>query len=111
MIYVTAELIDPVSGLPFPNNQIPIDRVSPAAQTLLKFIPVANLPGSANNFHNVTNYVTSSDTINLRVTQNFTPAAAGAGGRGVGARGGGEFRRERLAELHRDTLGLLNGVR
>jgi trimeric autotransporter adhesin len=83
-------LIDPASGLPFANNQIPAAQISQAAQTLLRFIPAPNLDGSTLNFHNVANYGTASDAINLRVTQNFTPAVAGGGGRG-GGRGGGGF--------------------
>jgi hypothetical protein len=84
-------LVNPATGQPFPGNLIPAGQLSPQAAALLKFIPTPNLDGSTQNFHNVTNYVTSSDTINLRVTQNFTPNAAGAGGRGGGGRGGGGF--------------------
>ena len=40
-----------------------------------------------NNFHYSSTQPSASDTINLRVTHNFTPAAAG--GRGGGGRGGG----------------------
>ena len=37
---------DPFTGLPFPNNQIPRDRLSSASQELVKFYPIPNLPGS-----------------------------------------------------------------
>src|ERR1700704_4973209 len=37
---------DPFTGLPFPNNQIPRDRLNPASQELVKFYPIPNLPGS-----------------------------------------------------------------
>jgi hypothetical protein len=57
---------------------------------LLQYIPQPNLPGVQNNYHISTTQPSAGDTINLRVTQNFTPAAAGAGGRG-GGRGGGGF--------------------
>jgi Carboxypeptidase regulatory-like domain len=33
-------IINPVSGVPFPNNQIPSSLLSPAAQNLLKYAPV-----------------------------------------------------------------------
>ncbi len=82
--------INPATGQPFPNNQIPASQFSPAAQALLRLIPTPNLEGTSQNFHSVTNYVTANDTVNLRVTQNFTPGAAGGGGRG-GGRGGGGF--------------------
>src|SRR4030095_291 len=49
-----------------------------------------NLPGDTRNFHNVSTTQSQADNISLRVTHNFTPAAAG-GGRGGGGRGGGGF--------------------
>jgi trimeric autotransporter adhesin len=79
-------LVDPATGQPFPGNVIPAGQLSPQSQALLKFIPLPNVDG-AQNYHNVTNYVTTSDNLNLRVTENFTPNAAG--GRGGGGRGGG----------------------
>ncbi|HEY2433199.1 MAG TPA: TonB-dependent receptor [Vicinamibacterales bacterium] len=83
-------LINPATGQPFPNNQVP---VSPVAQSLLQYIPQPNVPGNTtqSNFHYTTTTPAAGDTINLRVTQNFTPAAAGAGGRGGGRGGGGGF--------------------
>ena len=76
-------VINPATGLPFPNNQVP---VSPVAQSLLQYIPQPNLPGTENNFHYSSTTPSSGDTVNLRVTHNFTP---NAGGRGAGGRGGG----------------------
>jgi trimeric autotransporter adhesin len=84
-----APLIDPVTGLPFSGNLIPASRISPAAQALLRFIPTPNLDGDTRNFHYVTTNLSSSDGLNLRVTHNFTPNAAGRGG---GGRGGGGAR-------------------
>src|SRR5262249_17151521 len=77
-------LIDPATRQPFPNNQVP---VSPVAQSLLQYIPQQNLPGSQNNFHFTSTTPSAGDPVNVRVTHNFTPAAAG--GRGGGGRGGG----------------------
>ena len=37
---------DPLTGLPFPNNTIPPDRISQAAQQLLDFVPRANSGGN-----------------------------------------------------------------
>jgi hypothetical protein len=76
-------LINPATGQPFPNNQVP---ASPVAQSLLQYIPAPNLPGTENNFHFTSTTPSSGDTVNLRVTHNFTPNVAG-GGRG-GGRGG-----------------------
>jgi hypothetical protein len=77
-------LINPATGQPFPNNQVP---VSPVAQSLLQYIPEPNLPGTENNFHYTSTTPSAGDTINFRLTHNFTPNAAG--GRGGGGRGGG----------------------
>jgi trimeric autotransporter adhesin len=84
---VGVPLVDPATGQPFPGNQIPTSRISPTAQALLRFIPLPNLDGTSQNFHNTNTVASAGDTINLRVTQNFTPAAVG--GRGGGGRGGG----------------------
>ena len=84
-------LIDPTTGLPVAGNQLTgIDR---SAASLLNFLPLPNLPGTSRNYHSVTTTDTSADSVNLRVTHNFTPNVAGRGGRGApgggGARGAG----------------------
>ena len=38
------KLTDPLTGQPFPNNVIPANRLSPAAQYLLKYVPLPNGP-------------------------------------------------------------------
>ena len=83
------QLVDPTTGLAFLNNQIPSSRISPSAQALLRFIPLPNLDGTNQNYHTVSTIPSSGDTLNLRVTHNFTPAAVGGGGRGGGRGGGG----------------------
>jgi len=40
------EIIDPATGLPFPGNVIPGDRISPQARTLLALFPLPNFQGS-----------------------------------------------------------------
>lgn len=48
-----ATIIDPLSGAPFPNNQIPTDRIDSRAQSLAAKYPGPNLPGaSAGTLHN-----------------------------------------------------------
>jgi hypothetical protein len=93
-----ALVIDPTTGLPFPGNRIPADRINPAAATLLQYIPLPNSDALRNNFHRTTTTGSSLDNVNLRLTQNFTPATqngrGGGGGRGGGrgaGRGGGRF--------------------
>jgi trimeric autotransporter adhesin len=97
---VGVQLVDPVTKQPFANNQIPVSRMSPSALALLRFIPLPNLDGTSKNFHRTDTVASEGDTVNLRVTHNFTPAAAGgrggpgggrggaAGARGAGGRGG-----------------------
>jgi hypothetical protein len=51
--FLNKSLIDPDTGLPFPGNQIPSDRISDAAIRLLSLMPPPNIPGAGprqNNF-------------------------------------------------------------
>jgi hypothetical protein len=81
------QLIDPATGQAFPGNRIPADRVDPSSAALLRYIPTPNLPGATRNFHVSTTARTSSNQVNVRVTQNLS-SGANAGGRGGGGRGG-----------------------
>jgi hypothetical protein len=85
-------VIDPLTGQPFAGNQIPATRISPAAATLLQYIPLPNTDGLRNNFHYTTTTGSSLDNLNLRLIQNFTPGTQdgrGGGRSGFGGRGGG----------------------
>ncbi|MFO7692109.1 MAG: TonB-dependent receptor [Vicinamibacterales bacterium] len=88
-----AALIDPLTGLPFPANQIPASRIDPAALALLQYYPLPNQPGDAKNYYRSATTGNRSDDINFRFTKSFSAvpgAPGGAGGRGGGAgRGGG----------------------
>jgi hypothetical protein len=84
-------LYDPLTGLPFAGNQIPAARIDAGAMSLLRFLPLPNLDATSRNFHYVTTNDSVSDSVNLRVTHNFTPntgGRGGPGGRGGGGRGG-----------------------
>ena len=77
----------------FPTNTIPTACFSPAANTLLNYIPTPNIniPGSPLNFHYVTSGQNDSDSINMRLIHNFGAgggAPTGRGGGGGGGRGG-----------------------
>ena len=85
----TAPIVDPITGQPFANNQIPASRIDPSSLALLRYIPLPNLDGTTRNFHNVSTTTSTGDNISLRVTHNFTPAAAGGRGGGRGGFGGG----------------------
>ena len=88
-------LINPQTGQPLPNNQIPAGQLNPASLALLRFIPLPNLPGTSQNYHVSTTTYSSSQNLNVRLTQNLSPTIpqrgrGGAGG-GGGGRGGGGF--------------------
>ena len=94
----STQVYDPLTGLPFPGNQIPASRISPAAAALLNLYPQPTLAGTTQNFYYATNTTTSQDDINVRFIRNFGDTAQRArgalarfalgGGRG-GGRGGG----------------------
>ena len=90
---VLRPLIDPSSGLPFADNQIPASRIDPGSIDLLRFIPLPNLDGTDRNFHYATTNVSTTDSLSLRVTHSFTQNAGrgGPGGRGGGGGGRGGF--------------------
>jgi hypothetical protein len=74
-------------------NTIDPTLITPQAQALLQYIPVPNLPGTTQNYHEVTSAESNSDSVNLRLIHNFGPVPTqgnrtpGGGGRGGG--GGG----------------------
>jgi hypothetical protein len=82
-----AAVIDPETGLPFPGNRIPGDRINPGSEVLLAYIPMPNLPGDSRNFHYTTTRDNASDSVNLRITH--TLIGTGRGGRGGGGGRGG----------------------
>ena len=62
-------IIDPQTGLQFPGNQIPADRISPAARRLLELMPLPNIPGAnprQNNFVSSPSQNTDFDQYMLR---------------------------------------------
>ena len=87
---IATQLVDPKTHQPIPGNVIA--NIDPAAQALLPFIPLPNLPGTTRNFHFVTALTQNSDQIAVRMIHNFGEGATfmpfgGAGG-GGGGRGG-----------------------
>ncbi|MFB3921451.1 MAG: carboxypeptidase regulatory-like domain-containing protein [Terriglobia bacterium] len=65
-------IYDPLSNaagprVAFANNQIPTERMDPAALGLLKYIPLPNLPGQVQNFHLQQPLPTASDRVMFRV--------------------------------------------
>lgn len=74
------KIFDPVSQSQFPNNQIPLSRISPIALGLLKYFPPANQPGActatsaacvAQNYQFTTTVPNNNDNIGLRIGQSL----------------------------------------
>ena len=84
-------VVDPLTGQPFPNNQIPASRIDPAAAALLKYYPLPNQSGNAKNYYRSSTTGNRSDDINFRFVKSFGAAQGGRGGGGMpgGGRGGG----------------------
>ncbi len=61
------QIIDPVTGQPFPNNTIPSDRLSPQAQALLGYYPEPNLTGSDRNYQRSVLSVSKQDSLQSRI--------------------------------------------
>jgi hypothetical protein len=57
---------DPASGAPFPNNVIPLSRISPQALSLLQYYPAPNFSGS-NGYNYQVPLIANTHTDNLRV--------------------------------------------
>ena len=89
---LSTQLVDPRTHQPIPGNVI--SNIDPAAQALLPFIPLPNLPGTTRNFHYVTALTQNSDQIAVRIIHNFgegatfMPFGGNGGGGGGGGRGG-----------------------
>ncbi|MGB6597645.1 MAG: TonB-dependent receptor [Candidatus Acidiferrum sp.] len=95
---LTTPIFNPQTGQQFDFNGQPnvIDPalITPQAQALLNYIPLPNLPGTSQNFHEVTSSESVSDSVNVRLVHNFGPVPAqGSRGPGGGGRGGGGGRR------------------
>jgi hypothetical protein len=60
-------IIDPLTGKPFPNNQIPSRRLDPAAIALLSHVAPPNTSGQVQNLNAVGNEVSPMDQFTLRV--------------------------------------------
>jgi hypothetical protein len=64
------QIFDPVNNLPFANNQIPDDRISPQARALLKLFPQPNFTGNSQyNYQVATAGSSRSDGISSMMTR------------------------------------------
>lgn len=65
-------IYDPLTNQPFPNNQIPLTRISPIALGLLQYIPLPNQPGTAQNYQFLNSVASNNQNLNSRVGLNFS---------------------------------------
>ena len=63
---------DPLTGLPFPGNVIPADRISPQAAALLPYYPLPNGGGTTGaNFQKAVVAATTSDRLQFGMNKSF----------------------------------------
>ena len=82
-------LINPSTGQPFANNQIPSNMLNSSSMSLLQYIPRAT--DQTTDRQNLTAQgltLGTSNAVSFRLTQNLSPTVA-TGGRGGAGRGGG----------------------
>jgi hypothetical protein len=95
---VSTVIKDPLTGLPFPGNVIPADRISQQALGLLQYYPAQNLPGTTRNYHYSASTNNRSNQVQFGVQHNFSGQAAGGNGRGGGGGGGNNQQRSNAGQ-------------
>ncbi len=69
-----AAIIDPVNGLPFNGNTVPLRRISPQAQSLLTYFPLPNFNGNARYNYQVARVnATHSDALQTNLNKAINP--------------------------------------
>jgi len=63
-------IVNPQTHQPFQNNVIPSNLIDPYGQKIMNLFPVANLPGTVNNFARTGSLVDDNDSYNGRVDWN-----------------------------------------
>ncbi len=71
---VPVQIFNPTTRQPFPGNIIPRNLLSPIALGLLRFYPLPNQPGSANNYQFETAQAVNTDNVGFRLQRNLTRA-------------------------------------
>jgi hypothetical protein len=69
----TGTVRDPLTGQPFPNNQIPASRIDPYAASIIGLVPLPNQPG-ATNFFRTADLVDNADRLLTRM--DWKPSAS-----------------------------------
>jgi hypothetical protein len=72
---------DPLTGQPFPNNQISASRISPIAAGLLAFYPLPNFTGNSKyNYQTSIVGISNQDNLNVRLNQTLSQKNRLSGG-------------------------------
>ncbi len=66
------QVIDPSTGAPFPNNVIPVTRISPQAKALLAYYPAPNFTSSNYNYQIPLVGTSDSDALQTRINKTFS---------------------------------------
>ncbi|HTP89013.1 MAG TPA: TonB-dependent receptor [Candidatus Acidoferrales bacterium] len=61
-------IYDPLTGTPFPNNQIPASRINATATALLQYYPYPNLAGTTRNYQTAWSGANNSHNLNSRIS-------------------------------------------
>jgi hypothetical protein len=65
---VPITIYDPATGLPFPGNQIPANRINSTSAALLKYFPLPNLPFAAQNYQTAWSGSRNTYNLNARIS-------------------------------------------
>jgi outer membrane receptor protein involved in Fe transport len=66
------KITDTLAKAPFPNNQIPLNRMDPVSLKMAAYFPAPNLTGSANNFISQGNGTSSFNNIGIKIDHNLS---------------------------------------
>ena len=65
-------IVDPFTGVPFPNNQIPASMINPVLQKILSFYPAPNVSEGVYNYLNITPSTATSDRFMIKTDHYFS---------------------------------------
>ncbi len=70
---VPVTIYQPGTNTPFPNNIIPTQNINPISLALLKYFPLPNQAGNANNYQFETAQPSNTDNVGFRIQRNVSP--------------------------------------
>ncbi len=78
--FLSTAVRDPLTGLPFPGNVIPANRISPQAAALLAYYPLPNTTTTTGaNYQQAVVSATTSDSVQTSISKNLTNRTTFAG--------------------------------